>query len=251
MKPTAWITGATSGIGWATAFALAETHRLVLCGRRQHRLDELQQQLEPMDCQVLKLCFDVGDRSMIEQLLDSLPETWKQVDVLINNAGNAHGLEPFQEASIDDFENMIDSNLRGVLLLTHKLIPMMPRDAGAQIINISSIAGREAYPNGHVYCATKFAIEALTRGLRVDLLPLGIRVSTVSPGLVNTEFSTVRFKGDVERADAVYDDFTPLYAEDIARTIAFIIAQPIHVNIADVLVLPTAQADARTVRRDS
>jgi NADP-dependent 3-hydroxy acid dehydrogenase YdfG len=193
----------------------------------------------------------VRDRRQVEEQLGLLPEAWQAIDVLVNNAGLAAGLNPLHEGLPDDWERMIDTNLKGLLNVTNAIMPYMTARRKGHIINIGSIAGREAYPNGNVYCATKSAVDALTKGMRMDLLPYGIRVSQVSPGAVETEFSLVRFKGDAQRAGAVYQGFQPLQAADIADVIAYIIHCPPHMNIADVLVLPAAQAGATMIWKDN
>ena len=249
MKKTVFITGATSGIGRATALALAPLEMdLILCGRREERLESLKKQLSNTT-QVHTLCFDVRDQKSVERSIESLPEAFKAVDVLINNAGNAHGLDLFHEGTIEDWDLMIDSNVKGLLYVSKALVGgMIERNAG-QIINVGSIAAKQVYSKGNVYCASKHAVDALTSGMRIDLNQHNIRVSAVHPGAVNTEFSTIRFKGDQQRADAVYEGYEPLLAEDIADAIAFMITRPAHVNIADLLILPTAQADMHTLNR--
>ena len=200
---------------------------------------------------VISLSFDVRDKNQVENQIDNLPEKWKNIDLLINNAGLSLGLEPLNEGSIDDWETMIDTNIKGLLFMSRKIAKLMiPRNSG-HIINISSVAGKEVYPNGNVYCATKHAVEALTKGLRIDLLKHNIKVGSVSPGMVETEFSIVRFRGDVEKASSVYNGLTPLYAEDIAEAILFMITRPPHVNIDDIFIMPTSQGSARDTIRKS
>jgi 3-hydroxy acid dehydrogenase / malonic semialdehyde reductase len=245
---TALVTGASAGIGQATARELArQGFRLIVCGRRVERLTALQAEF-PADT-TYTLTFDVRDRAATEAAIASLPEAWRRVDVLINSAGGAHGLAPIQTGEVADWDAMIDSNVKGLLYVTRAVLPLMPDDAGAQIVNISSIAGRQTYPNGAVYCASKAAVDRLTEGLRFDLAERGIRVAQISPGAVETEFSQVRFKGDEVRAAAVYKGYDPLTAVDIAETIGFLVTRPAHVNLADVLMLPAAQAAATTIRR--
>ena len=245
---TAFITGASSGIGRATAVALANAgFQLVVTGRRRERLEELVQQVAPTPVHILT--FDVRNRTETEQAVASLPEAFRDIDVLINNAGNAHGLGPIQEGNPDDWDAMLDGNVKGLLYVTHALLPGMTARQQGHIINIGSIAGLEAYANGNVYCASKAAVDSLTKGMRLDLLPSGIKVAEVNPGAVETEFSQVRFKGDTQRADAVYKGFEPLRAEDIADVIQFMVTRPAHVNIAEVLILPAAQASATTIRK--
>jgi 3-hydroxy acid dehydrogenase / malonic semialdehyde reductase len=243
------ITGATSGIGEATARLLAtQNYNLILCGRRQEKLDELKQII---DNQVLvhTLCFDVQDKNAVAQALESLPENFRQIDILINNAGNAHGLSPIQEGDMNDWEMMIDTNVKGLLYLTRLISPQMVARNRGHIINLGSIAGKEVYPNGNVYNASKFAVDALTKAMLMDLNPYGIKVTSVNPGAVETEFSLVRFKGDAAKAKKVYEGFQPLHPEDVANTIWFVINQPPHVNISDVTVLPLAQASAVVLNR--
>jgi len=250
MKKIALITGATSGIGKATAelFAQKGIH-LILCGRRQERLEQIAQALAPAT-QVLTLCFDVRNLEQVNQMLNTLPQDWQNIDILINNAGNAHGLEPIQTANINDWDAMIDINVKGLLYVSQWVIPRMTARKAGHIVNIGSIAGKEVYPKGNVYCASKFAVDALTQGMRIDLNPFGIKVSQVAPGLVETEFSLVRFKGDAERAKKVYEGYQPLTAHDIAETIWYIVSAPAHVQIADVVILPTAQASATIVNKN-
>lgn len=251
MKRIAFITGATAGIGSATAEILAQNgFNLIVSGRREKRLLELQQKLETeTDSKVRVLVFDIRNRKACEEAFQSLPETWKDIDLLINNAGLAAGLAPIHEGDVDDWECMIDTNIKGLLYLSRLVSARMVKRQSGHIINLSSIAGREAYASGNVYCATKHAVQALTESMRIDLLPHGIKVSSVAPGAVETEFSMVRFKGDENQANAVYQGYTPLKAQDIAETILFIATRPAHVNIDDVLIMPTAQAFTRTVHR--
>lgn len=251
MNKIALITGATAGIGRATARALAANgFDLILTGRRKDRLDELEAEIKKeSNCRVISLNFDIRNLDETTQAYNALPEEWKAVDVLINNAGLAVGMEPIQEGFVDDWERMIDTNVKGLLYITRLVSPQMVKQGSGHIVNISSIAGKEAYAKGNVYCATKHAVQALTQGMRIDLLPHGIKVSSVAPGAVETEFSVVRFKGDNDKADGVYKGFTPLFAEDIAETILFIVTRPPHVNIDDVLIMPTAQAFTRQFHR--
>lgn len=251
MKRTALITGSTSGIGAATAEILAKNgFRLVITGRRSDRLMEFREKLESeFNAEVHALNFDIRNNDETQAAIASLPETFARIDVLINNAGLAAGLSTLQEGSVEDWEQMIDTNIKGLLYITRLISPDMVKRKSGHIVNISSIAGRETYPMGNVYCATKYAVEALTKGMRIDMLPYGIKVSSVSPGAVNTEFSIVRFKGDDKRARSIYNGFTPLVAEDIAETILFVLTRPPHVNIDDILVMPTAQAYSRDFNR--
>jgi NADP-dependent 3-hydroxy acid dehydrogenase YdfG len=246
----ALITGATSGIGEATERILAANNfKLILAGRRNDRLKKLTDEL----CQVtevISLSFDVRDRGQTAQSIGALQGEWKNIDVLVNNAGNAHGLAPIQTGDVDDWDAMIDINVKGLLYVSKQVIPGMIERKAGHIINIGSIAGKEVYPNGNVYCASKFAVDALTKGMRMDLNPFGIKVTGIHPGMVETEFSLVRFKGDAERAKAVYQGLTPLYAADIADVILFAVTRSSHVVIADMVVLPTAQASATVLKRE-
>jgi 3-hydroxy acid dehydrogenase/malonic semialdehyde reductase len=241
------ITGASSGIGWATAEAFSQQGaKVILCGRREQKLKELAQKL-PTISHIL--CFDVRDKNAVFSAITNLPESWKKISVLINNAGNAHGLDPVQTASIEDWEAMIDSNVKGLFYVTKAVLPVMIEAQSGHIINLGSIAGKEVYPNGSVYCSSKFAVDAFSQGLRIDLNSHGIRVGCIHPGMVETEFSEVRFKGDVDRAQKVYQGVHPLTAGDIADAIIYMALAPEHVNVADMLILPTQQANAYTLNR--
>jgi 3-hydroxy acid dehydrogenase/malonic semialdehyde reductase len=245
---TVFITGATSGIGKATAIALAKKgYQLILCGRNQSVLEELKANLLT---KVHICCFDVRDKNEVFNQIENLPDTFKRIDILINNAGNAHGLATFDKADLEDLEAMIDINVKGLIYITKAVLPLMPENSESHIINISSIAGKEVYQNGTTYCASKFAVETLTKGMRIDLLPLGIKVTAIAPGAVETNFSLVRFKGDSEKANQVYSGYEPLTAEDISNSILFAIEQPSHVQIADITILPKAQASATNIRKD-
>lgn len=245
MSKIALVTGATAGIGEATALMLAEEGAaLIITGRREERLLLLKNKLEQLNVRVLPLCFDVSDEQAVKQSLGSLPEEWRAIDILVNNAGLAAGMNTVQEGDSDDWNRMIDTNVKGLLYVTRAVTPGMVARGSGQIVNIGSIAGKEVYPNGNVYCATKHAVDALTKGLRIDLLPHGIRVTQVCPGAVETEFSLVRFHGDAARAEKVYQGFENLVAGDIAECIRFVINRPPHVNINDMVVMPTAQATA-------
>lgn len=249
MTKTALITGATSGIGKATAQVLAKHHfRVILCGRRADRLAEVAHELATITA-VHTLQFDVRDKEAIQEQFNSLPEEFKQIDVLINNAGNAHGLDPIQTGNIDDWDAMLDINVKGLLYVSKAVIPQMVKRNNGFIVNIGSTAGKEVYPNGNVYCASKFAVNALNKGMRIDLNKHNIRVSAIHPGLVETEFSEVRFKGDTDRAKTVYQGYQPLKPEDIADIIHFVITRPYHVNIEDLVVFPTAQAAATIIHK--
>jgi len=248
---TAFITGATSGIGKAVALRLAkEGIRLIINGRRRDRLDELKTTIGSMyGVETIALPFDVRNYGDVQQAFDSLPEGWRDIDILVNNAGLAVGLEPLHEGVVDDWERMIDTNIKGLLYVTRVVSPVMVSRQSGHIINIGSIAGRNVYPNGGVYCATKYAVGALSQAMRMDFLPYGIRVTQICPGAVETEFSIVRFKGDRDRADRVYEGFEPLGAADIAEAVAYAVLQPPHVDIQDVLVMPSAQANAGMFKR--
>ena len=247
MQKIALVTGATSGIGWATAEALADKgFDLIICGRRKERLEELASKLS---VKTLQLTFDVRDRKAVDEALGSIPEDWKSIDVLINNAGNAHGLSKIQDGNVDDWDAMIDINVKGLLYVTKALVPAMIERGSGHVVNVGSIAGKEVYPNGNVYCASKHAVDAINNGMRLDLMGTGVKVSQVCPGLVETEFSLVRFKGDSGRADTVYQGYDPLTAQDIADLIQFIVTRPAHVNIADTLILPTAQVASTMVHK--
>ncbi|WP_159021988.1 SDR family NAD(P)-dependent oxidoreductase [Formosa sp. L2A11] len=245
----ALITGATSGIGKSTAQEFAKHHiKLVLCGRRQDRLDTIKETLEK-ETEVYTLNFDVRDKEATQAAIDSLPEDFSNIDILINNAGNAHGLDTIQDGNTDDWDAMLDINVKGVLYVSHAIMPKMIARKSGHIINIGSSAGKEVYPKGNVYCATKHAVLAITEGMRIDMNPYGIKVGAVNPGLVETEFSKVRFKGDPKAAD-VYKGYQALQPQDIAEIIYFVISRPYHVNIADLLVFPTAQASSTILNKD-
>jgi NADP-dependent 3-hydroxy acid dehydrogenase YdfG len=245
----ALITGATSGIGRATAAAFADLdYRLILCGRRQDRLDELQEQLSTQTT-VTTLNFDVRNWDEVSHAIGTLPDEWQAIDILVNSAGNAYGLNPIQEGDPADWDQMIDGNVQGLLYVSKAVIPGMVGRRRGHIVNLSSIAGKETYANGAVYCASKAAVEALSTGMRLDLTQHGIKVTNIAPGAVETEFSMVRFKGDAERAAKVYAGFTPLTADDIADTIVYAVTAPAHVTIADLTILASAQASATTIVR--
>ncbi|RZJ68116.1 MAG: SDR family NAD(P)-dependent oxidoreductase [Flavobacterium sp.] len=247
---TVLITGATSGIGRATARIFAKnSYKVIICGRREDRLAELQDELSQRT-EVHTLLFDVSKKKSVLEAIASLPENFAAIDVLINNAGNAHGLDPIQNGDLDDWDAMIDINVNGLLYVSKAIIPGMVDRRKGHIINIGSIAGKEVYANGNVYCATKHAVDALTKSMLIDLNPFGIKVGAVHPGMVETEFSEVRFKGDADRAANVYKGLTPLSPDDVADTIHFVVSRPYHINISDLVILPTAQASATVVKRD-
>jgi 3-hydroxy acid dehydrogenase/malonic semialdehyde reductase len=251
MQQTALITGATSGIGKATAQLFAKNNiNLILCGRRIEKLQQLQQDLSQFT-KVHILQFDVRYNEEVQNAINSLPSEFKHIDILINNAGNAHGLDSIQNGNIDDWDAMIDGNVKGLLYVSKAIIPQMVERNNGFIVNIGSIAGKDVYPNGNVYCASKFAVNALNKGMRIDLNQHNIRVSAIHPGLVETEFSDVRFKGDSERAKTVYQGYKALQPEDIADIIHFVVTRPYHVNIEDLIVYPTAQASATIVNKNA
>ncbi len=252
MKRIALITGATSGFGEAIARRLAaEQYDLILTGRRQERLEALKTELETNgDTQVLTLCFDVRSYEEVEKNLAHLPGEWKQVYALINNAGLAVGLAPIHQGNVDDWERMIDTNVKGLLYVTRMISPGMAERCSGHIINIGSIAGREVYPNGNVYCTTKHAVRALSQAMRLELVPYGIRTTLIAPGAADTEFSLVRFKGDSQRADSVYQGFEPLTAQDIADTVSYVLSAPGHVDLQDILIMPAAQASATVFHKE-
>lgn len=248
MNKTALITGATSGIGKATAHEFAQHGiKLILCGRRQERLDTIKKALSQLT-DVYTLNFDVRDKEATHHAMESLPDAFKTIDILINNAGNAHGLDPIQTGDLDDWDAMIDINVKGLLYMSKAIIPQMTERKSGHIINIGSSAGKEVYPKGNVYCGSKHAVVAITEGMRIDLNPFGIKVTAINPGLVETEFSKVRFKND-PIADTVYKGYKALQPEDIAEVIYFAISRPAHVNIADVLMFCTAQANSTIVNK--
>ena len=244
------ITGATSGIGEATARLLAKNNfKIILCGRRKDRLNEIQKELSQLT-DVTTLSFDVRNQGEVARSISSLPDSWKRVDVLINNAGNAHGFDSIQTGKVEDWDAMMDINVKGLLYVSREIIPGMTERKAGHIINLGSIAGKEVYPNGNVYCASKFAVDALTRGMRMDLNTFGIKVTSINPGLVETEFALVRFKGDQEKASNVYKGIKPLVGEDIADIILYTLKCPEHVVLADITVFPTAQGSSTMVNRN-
>jgi NADP-dependent 3-hydroxy acid dehydrogenase YdfG len=250
MNQTVFITGATSGIGKATAELFAKhNYNLVLCGRREERLDALKSELGAQT-NVHLLNFDVRDKVAVKSAIDSLPEAFSDISILVNNAGNAHGMDTIQEGSLEDWDAMLDINVKGLLYVSKAILPKMISKKVGHIINIGSTAGKEVYPKGNVYCASKHAVDAINQGMRMDLNEHGIRVGAVNPGLVETEFSNVRFKGDESRAENVYKGYQALKPEDIADIIYFVVTRPYHVNIADLVVMPTAQASSTLINKN-
>lgn len=247
----ALITGATAGIGYETALLLAQNnYHLIVTGRRSDRLEALQEELtKTAGVKVRTLNFDIRSRKETETALESIPDEWRKIDLLVNNAGLAAGLAPINSADVDDWENMIDTNVKGLLYTSKIVSGWMIQNGKGHIVNISSIAGKESYPNGSVYCGTKHAVSAITKAMRIELLPYGIKVTSIAPGAVETEFSLVRFRGDKDRAAQVYQGFTPLSGKDIAETILFVATRPSHVNIDDLLIMPTSQGSARDFHR--
>ena len=251
MNKTALITGATSGIGRAVADIFAENkYNLIVTGRRSERLQELKAALERQHgIGVLALCFDVRDNDEVVRNIASLPVEWRNIDVLVNNAGLAVGLNHIQDGVLDDWERMIDTNIKGLLYVTRAVSPLMVARNSGHIVNICSVAGKEVYENGNVYCATKHAVDALSKAMRIDMLGHNIKVTNICPGAVETEFSIVRFKGDTQRAAGTYKGIEPLTGRDIAECIYFAVSLPEHVCINDMMIMPTAQADSRTLNR--
>ena len=250
MTKIALITGATSGIGEATAYEFAKHGiKLIICGRRLERLNTIKKALERLtDVHILN--FDIRNKQSVIDAIENLPKAFKNIDILINNAGNAHGLDPINEGNLDDWDAMMDINVKGLLYVSKAVIPQMTARKSGHIINIGSSAGKEVYPNGNVYCATKHAVLAITEGMRIDLNPFGIKVGAVNPGMVETEFSQVRFKGD-PAANNVYKGFKALQAKDVADVIYFAISRPAHVNLADILMFCTAQASSTIINKKS
>jgi 3-hydroxy acid dehydrogenase / malonic semialdehyde reductase len=249
----AFITGASSGIGFSCAVRFAEEGaRLILSARRKERIEKLAVALrEKYGTECLPVQLDVRDQQAVQKAIDGLPDSWNAIDILVNNAGLGRGLDKLHEGKIEDWEEMIDTNIKGLLYVSRAVIPGMVKRQKGTVINIGSIAGREVYAKGNVYCATKHAVDALTKGMRLDLVDTPVRVCSVNPGMVETEFSFVRFRGDADRARAVYQDFTPLRPDDIAEVVVFCATRPPHVNVADVLVLPTNQASTTLMHRGS
>jgi len=249
MDKIALITGATSGIGKATAYELAKIgFKLIICGRRKDILYSIEQDLNKITS-TISLCFDVSVNSEVTRSISSLPKKWKNINVLINNAGNAHGMDLFQDGNVDDWDKMIDINVKGLMYVTKAIVNSMIKNSTGHIINIGSLAGKEVYPKGNIYCASKYAVKAISESLRLDLNKHNIKVSEINPGLVETSFSDVRFKGDTQTAKNVYKGYEALQANDIAEIISFVISRPKHVNIADLLVLPSDQACSTLINK--
>lgn len=251
MRPIALITGASAGFGRATAELLSSNNfDVIITGRRSEMLESLEEEIRSKtEADVLSLAFDIRDQEAVKKACGQLTGKWENVAVLINNAGLAAGFSHIHEGLVDDWEQMIDTNIKGLLYITRLISPGMVKRGKGHIVNIGSIAGKEAYEKGNVYNATKFAVDGLTQAMRIDLVDYGIKVSAVNPGAAETEFSLVRFKGDKAEADKVYEGFTPLYAEDIAETILFVVTRPPHVNIDDLLIMPSSQAMSRKIHR--
>lgn len=252
MKKIALITGATSGIGEGCARKFAEGgYRLILTGRNKEKLEGLRHELSLKGTDVLTLCFDVRDRQAAMEAIESIPEEWREIDVLVNNAGLALGLDPEYEGDLDEWETMIDTNVKGLLTMTRLIVPDMVKRNRGHVINIGSIAGDAAYAGGNVYCATKAAVKTITDGLRIDIAHTSVRVTNIKPGLVETHFSNVRFRGDNARADNVYRGIKPLTGDDIADVVYYVASVPAHVQIAEVTILATHQANGNTIYRES
>ncbi|MEQ8323417.1 MAG: SDR family NAD(P)-dependent oxidoreductase [Vicingaceae bacterium] len=249
-KKIALVTGASSGIGRATAKRLAkEGYDLIVCGRRAEKLEELKNEIS-VEARIKILLFDVRSNSHVQKAIETLPKKWKAIDVLVNNAGNAHGLSSIDRGDVADWDAMLDGNVKGLLYVSRQVIPLMVNRNSGHIINISSVAGKQTYENGAVYCASKKAVEALSEGMRLDLTKHGIKITNIAPGAVATEFSEVRFKGDKERAEKVYEGYEPLLAEDIADLIVYSISRPGRVTIADVTVYAKSQSAPTTIYKD-
>ena len=249
MKRIAFITGSTSGIGYSISKVLAKDYALILCGRRKKRLNKIKDELSKLT-DVYTLCYDIRDNESLKKSFNSLPNKWKKIYILVNNAGNAHGMDLIHEGNVTDWDAMIDINVKGLLYVSKLIIPIMIKLNQGIIINIGSIAGKEIYPKGNVYCASKYAVDAITKGMQVDLNNYNIKVSSVNPGLVETEFALVRFKGDKEKANLVYDGIKPLTPDDVAEVIYFIINRPDNVNISDITMFPKNQASSTVINRD-
>jgi NADP-dependent 3-hydroxy acid dehydrogenase YdfG len=251
MNKITLITGATSGIGKSCATIFAKNkHDLILTGRRKDRLDKISKELKKTyGINVLTLSFDIRDKEAVAKTIDNIPSIWKTINILINNAGLAVGLNTIQEGEIDDWERMIDTNIKGLLYITRAVAPLLIKQKSGHIINIGSIAGKEVYPNGNVYCATKHAVDALSRAMRIDMVQHNIKVTQIAPGAIKTEFSMVRFKGDHEKSDSIYNGYQPLLPDDVADVIYYTTTLPAHVNINDLVLMPTAQASATVLNK--
>jgi NADP-dependent 3-hydroxy acid dehydrogenase YdfG len=251
MSKTVLITGATSGFGEASALLFAKNkHRVIITGRREERLADLKKKIiEEFGSEVFTLGFDVRSEEAVQDAIGSLPQEWKNIDILVNNAGLASGLDPIQEGDSEDWNKMIDTNVKGLLYVSKTIIPLMINHGKGHIINIGSTAGKEVYPNGNVYCASKHAVDAITKGMRIDLLKHGIKVTQIAPGAADTEFSTVRFHGDKEKADAAYVGYQPMTAEDIAELIYYSTTLPEHLCINDLVVTSLSQANSYLINR--
>ena len=251
MNKITLITGATSGIGRSCAYLFAQNnHDLILIGRRKNRLDEISGELKSnYNIQVLQLTLDVRDNEAVKKAISTLPDEWKLIEILINNAGLAVGLNTLQDGDVDDWERMIDTNIKGLLYMSRAVLPMFVQQNRGHVINIDSIAGKEVYTNGNVYCASKHAVDALTKSMR-DLVKHGVKVTQVAPGAIETAFSLVRFKGDKDQADNIYKGFKPLSPDDIANVVYYTTTLPAHVNINDIVIMPTAQASATVFNKD-
>jgi len=249
VKKIAFITGATSGIGYSTAKILAKKYSLILCGRREKRLKSIKKELSEYT-NIQTLSFDVRNNKELINSFNSLSTEWKNIFVLINNAGNAHGMSLIHDGDLNDWDAMIDINVKGLLYVSKLIIPIMIKMNKGRIINIGSIAGKEVYPKGNIYCASKYAVDAITQGMRLDLNGYNINVSSVNPGLVETEFSLIRFKGDKSKAKSVYEGINPLTPDDVAEVIEFILDRPENVNLSDITMFPKCQASSTIVKRD-
>ncbi len=253
MNKITLITGATSGIGRSCAEVFAQNnHDLILTGRREGRLKDLHDELtSKYGIKVTTLVFDIRNNAEVEYAISSLPDVWKNIDILINNAGLAVGLKTIHEGEIDDWERMIDTNIKGLLYVSRAIIPFFVQNKKGHIINIGSIAGKEVYPFGNVYCATKHAVDALTKAMRTELVADGIKVTQIAPGAIETEFSIVRFKGDKKMADSIYNGYKPLEPEDVASVVYYTTTLPGHVNINDLVIMPTAQASSTVFSKNN
>lgn len=251
MKGYAFITGASAGFGKAIAETLAkEGYNLIIAARRTERLEELKTRLSELHIDIRTLTMDVRNENEVQQAISSLPENIQnRIEILINNAGLAVGRGPIDQGISDDWDRMIDTNVKGLLYVTKAVVPFLKKQQHGHIVNIASIAGKEVYPGGNVYCASKHAVDALSRSMRIDLVPYGIKVANIAPGAAETEFSIVRFKGDQATADSVYDGYDALQAQDIADSVLFAVTRPAHVNISDITIMPTAQASATIVHK--